>query len=252
MSESTGQAGIQTDQRDRAPADRDFTIELLQGETLDGTECWDATTATTSSTAAGTSQTPTEALRRLAVVRSRRRREWDGDAWVDYVPESSVSVRDSSHQFTIEVRAFAELDEHGRRWSAVSDGRDVETGRCGRTVGEALRLLASTFERTARNRPPESLERPALPEHQVETLLESSRSTRFREAVTTRVAACFDREGHQTGLPKLFIDGEAVGTDQDIPWPDEGIELSVDRPGIVYDDLRRQFETHVASEASNE
>lgn len=38
---------------------------------------------------------------------------------------------------------------------------------------------------------------PALPERQVETLLESSRLTRFREDVTTRVAACFNRDGSE-------------------------------------------------------
>ena len=67
--------------------------------------------------------------------------------------------------------------------------------------------------------------------------------TRFREAVTTRVAACFNHDGYMIGLPKLFVDGEAVGARRDVDWPD-GIELAVDRSGIVYDDLRRQFEAH--------
>lgn len=248
MNESISQAGAQPEQSDYT-AKADFTMEMRRGQTADGTDCWEATTVDASSTAAGASATASEALRRLAVVRTRRRREWDGDAWVEYVPDSSVSIRHSEQQFTIEVQSFPP-DEHGRQWSATTDGREVETGACERTVGETLRRLARNFERKSRGRGPESCERPALPKHQVETLLESSRLTRFRADVRTRVAACFDPDGHMIGLPKLFVDGEAVGARQDTEWP-EGIVLSVDHPGTVYDDLRRQFEEHLEREASD-
>lgn len=242
MSESTGRAGAQPEPSDHT-AKAEFTIEVRRCQTVDGTDCWEAATAAETSTAAGASSTPSEALRRLAVVRARRRREWDGDAWVEYIPESSVSVRHSEQQFTITVQSFPP-DEHGRQWSATTDGRDLETGACDRTVGETLRALARNFERKSRGRSPESIERTALPEHQVKMFLESSRLTRFRAEVRTRVAACFDDDGYMIGLPKLFVDGEAVGARQDTQWPD-GIVLEVNHPGTVYDDLRRQFEAHL-------
>jgi hypothetical protein len=42
------------------------------------------------------------------------------------------------------------------------------------------------------------------------------------------------------------------GARQDVEWPDEGIELAVDQPGMVNDDLRREFKVQQHREASDD
>jgi hypothetical protein len=238
-SASPGRAAAQSESA--TPAE-EFTIDVTRGESADGSVCWAATTAAESSLAAGTSATPAKAIRRLAIVRTRRRREWAGDAWVDHTPRPAAGLHNGEPQFTVTATELPEGDEHGRKWTASTEGYETEAWGYERTMGATLRDLArslSDVPRTIRD----LSDRPALPEHQVERLLEKGRGLRFRAETDARVAACFDREGRMIGRPKTFVDGAAVGPRQDVEWPD-GIELSFDHPGIVYDDLRQQFTAH--------
>jgi hypothetical protein len=238
MSDSAS-TGCVTSQSESPTPDEEFTIDVMRGEMANGDECWAATTASESSLAAGASTTAAEAIRRLAIVRTRRRREWAGDAWVDHTPRSAAGLHAGELQFTVTVTELPEGDEHGRQWTASTEGRSPVTGGYDRTMGATLRDLARSLSDVPRT-PRDPSDRPALSEHQVELLLEEGRGLRFRADAAARVAACFDCEGRMIGRPKTFVDSAAVGPRQDVEWPD-GIELSFDHPGIVYDDLRRQF-----------
>jgi hypothetical protein len=234
-SASTDRVGSQNDS---SPV-TEFTIDVMRGETANGDECWAATTAAESSLAAGASTTPAEAIRRLAIVRTRRQREWTGDAWVDHTPRPAAGLHNGELQFTVTVTRLPDADEHGRQWTASTEGRSSVTGGYDRTMGATLRDLARSLSDIPRSiREPS--DRPALSEHQVERLLEEGRGLRFRSDTDARVAACFDQDGRMIGRPKPVVDGAAVGPRQDVEWPD-GIVISFDHPGIVYDDLRRQF-----------
>jgi hypothetical protein len=234
-SASTGRVGSQNDS---SPV-TEFIIDVTRGETADGSVCWAATTAAESSLAAGTSATPAEAIRRLAIVRTRRQRAWAGDAWIDHTPRPAAGLHAGELQFTVTVTELPDADEHGRQWTASTDGYETEAWGYERTMGATLRDLARSLSDVPRT-PRDPSDCPALSEHQAELLLEEGRGLRFRADADTRVAACFDCEGRMIGRPKPFVDGAAVGPRQDVEWPD-GIVISFDHPGIVYDDLRRQF-----------
>jgi hypothetical protein len=241
MSDSASTSRVASQNESATPTE-EFTIDVMRGETANGDECWAATTASESSLAAGASVTAAEAIRRLAIVRTRRRRDWAGDAWVGHTPRPAAGLHNGELQFMVTVTELPEGDEHGRQWTASTEGRSPVTGGYDRTMGTTLRDLArslSDIPRTIRD----PSDRPALPEHQVERLLEEGRGLRFRADTDARVAACFDRDGRMIGRPKTFVDGNAVGPRQDVEWPD-GIVVSFGRPGIVYDDLRQQFKAH--------
>jgi hypothetical protein len=237
-SASTGCSAPQSE----PPVVEKFTIDVTRGKSADGSPCWAATTATETSATAGSSATSAAAIRRLATVRTRRQRAWAGDAWVDHTPRPAVSVPDNEVQFSIEVTLLADPDEQGRQWSASTEGRDPGAWGYGRTMGETLRQLSrdvadESFAGCTRDQDA----CPSITESQVDLLLEEGRGLVFRADTDARVAACFDQEGRMIGRPKTFIDGDAVGPRQDVEWP-AGIVVAFDRPGIVYDDLRRQFE----------
>jgi hypothetical protein len=247
MSDSAS-TGRVASQNDSSPV-TEFIIDVTRGESADGTVCWAATTAAESSLAAGASTTAAEAIRRLAIVRTRRRRDWAGDAWVDHTPRPAAGLHTGELQFTVTVTDLPDADEHGRQWTARTEGRSPVTGGYDRTMGTTLRDLARSLSDIPRSiREPS--DRPALSEHQADLLLEEGRGLRFRTDADARVAACFDRDGYRIGQPKTFVDGAAVGPRQDVEWPD-GIELSFDHPGIVYDDLRRQFTAQQDREESD-
>jgi hypothetical protein len=249
MSDSASTGRVASQSESPTP-DEEFTIDVMRGETANGDECWAATTASESSLAAGASATAAEAIRRLAIVRTRRRRDWSGDAWVDHTPRPAAGLHTGELQFTVTVTELPEGDEYGRQWTASTEGRSPVTVGYDRTMGTTLRDLARSLSDIPRSiREPS--DRPALPEHQADLLLEEGRGLRFRADANARVAACFDRDGRMIGRPKTFVDGEAVGPRQDVEWPD-GIELSFDHPGIVYDDLCRQFKAQQNRGETNE
>jgi hypothetical protein len=235
-SASPGRAAAQSEAA--TPAE-EFTIDVTRGESADGAECWAATTAAESSLAAGTSAMSAEAIRRLAIVRIRRQRAWAGDAWVDHTPRPAAGLHNGEPQFTVTVTELPDADEHDRQWTASTDGYETEVWGYERTMGATLRDLARSLSDVPRT-PRDPSDRPALSEHQADLLLEEGRGLRFRADANARVAACFDQDGQMIGRPKTVVDGEAVGPRQDVDWPD-GIVGSFDHPGIVYDDLCRQF-----------
>jgi hypothetical protein len=248
MSDSASPSRVAS-QTDSSPV-AEFTIDVMRGETANGDECWAATTASESSLAAGASTTAAEAIRRLAIVRTRRRRDWAGDAWVDHTPRPAAGLHAGELQFTVTVSELPEGDEHGRTWTASTDGYETEAWGWERTMGATLRDLARSLSAVPRT-PRDPSDRPALSEHQVELLLEEGRGLRFRADTDARVAAVFDQDGRRISSPKTFVDGEAVGPRQDGDWPD-GIVISFDGPGIVYEDLQRQFEDHQDREGESD
>jgi hypothetical protein len=137
---------------------------------------------------------------------------WSDDATIMIVAHSNAILKQWERELQEKLGLPMPAGETGEKATRLSfSGGTVEFYTAQSLLPRYDRDLARSLSDIPRSiRDPS--DRPALPEHQVELLLEERRGLRFRADANARVAACFDH------------------------------------PGIVYDDLRRQCNAHLASE----